>query len=202
MEGWVRIRIAGQTEWKKVWMSITAAADAAPSNPNDASSTQGRTKKRMSTLFSSNKDGGPPASPLPPKPVIAMFAGPRPKDRRKPILTFHNVTQAFAVYPERPDLISRSTLIKLEGLIGDEEAAGDMGRREGWLLVMPELEGGLGQAEEMLKWIVGESASYFSVSKLTFCSAPRRVSALWTTAGMDLGPARSRVPHVRIPRWA
>ncbi|KAJ6609223.1 hypothetical protein B0H10DRAFT_2226083 [Mycena sp. CBHHK59/15] len=150
MEGWVRIRIAGQTDWKKVWMSVTAAADAASS---DAPATAGRNKKRMSNLFSS-KDHSPPGSPLPPKPVIAMYAGPKPKDRKKPLLTFHNVTQAFAVYPERPDLISRSTLIKLEGLIGDEDTAGDMRRREGWLLVMPELEGGLGQAEEMLKWIV------------------------------------------------
>lgn len=150
MEGWVRIRIAGQTDWKKVWMSVTAAADAAPMDPTSG----GRpAKKRMSNLFSS-KDN-PPDLPLPPKPVIAMYAGPKPKDRRKSLLTFHNVTQAFAVYPERPDLISRSTLIKLEGLIGDEETAGDMGRREGWLLIMPELEGGLGQAEEMLKWIVG-----------------------------------------------
>ncbi|KAJ7928929.1 hypothetical protein B0H13DRAFT_969709 [Mycena leptocephala] len=149
MEGWVRIRIAGQTDWKKVWMSVTAAADAAP---NDAPTSAKGPKKRMSNLFS--KDSSSPDTPLPPKPVIAMFAGPKPKDRRRPVLTFHNVTQAFAVYPERPDLISRSTLIKLEGLIGDEETAGDMGRREGWLLIMPELEGGLGQAEEMLKWIV------------------------------------------------
>ncbi|KAJ7030397.1 hypothetical protein C8F04DRAFT_732265 [Mycena alexandri] len=158
MEGWVRIRIAGQTDWKKVWMSVTAAADAAPSDAGAPSNSAGsRNKKRMSSLFGSkehNGVAGGSGGPLPPKPVIAMFAGPKPKDRRKPLLTFHNVTQAFAVYPERPDLISRSTLIKLEGLIGDEETAGDMGRREGWLLIMPELEGGLGQAEEMLKWIV------------------------------------------------
>ncbi|KAJ7158649.1 hypothetical protein C8R46DRAFT_396215 [Mycena filopes] len=158
MEGWVRIRIAGQTDWKKVWMSVTASADAAPSDANAPPNSAGtRNKKRMSNLFGSKEQNGPlggGGGPLPPKPVIAMFAGPKPKDRKKPLLTFHNVTQAFAVYPERPDLISRSTLIKLEGLIGDEETAGDMGRREGWLLIMPELEGGLGQAEEMLKWIV------------------------------------------------
>ncbi|KAJ6508021.1 hypothetical protein C8R47DRAFT_1174345 [Mycena vitilis] len=152
MEGWVRIRIAGQTDWKKVWMSVTAAASTAA--PADTPNSPSRpTKKRMSTLFSS-KESGPHDTTLPPKPAIAMYAGNKPKDRKKAILTFSNVTQAFAVYPERPDLISRSTLIKLEGLIGDEETAGEMARREGWLLVMPELEGGLGQAEEMLKWIV------------------------------------------------
>ncbi|KAF7327655.1 PH domain-containing protein [Mycena kentingensis (nom. inval.)] len=147
MEGWVRVRIAGQTDWKKVWMSVCAAADAVP-----AAEPQ-RSKKRMSNLFSS-KDHPPVEGPLPSRPLIAIYAGPKPKDRRKPLLTVHNISQAFAVYPERPDLISRSTLIKLEGLIGDEDTAGEMARREGWLLVMPELEGGLGQAEEMLKWVV------------------------------------------------
>jgi CCR4-NOT transcriptional complex subunit CAF120 len=66
------------------------------------------------------------------------------------------VTQVFAVYPERPELISRSTLMKLEGLMGDEHTAGGMKGREGWLLVMPEIEGGLNQASEMLKWVVGQ----------------------------------------------
>jgi hypothetical protein len=199
MEGWVRIRIAGQTDWKKVWMSVTAAADAAP---NDAPTSAKGPKKRMSNLFS--KDNSSPDTPLPPKPVIAMFAGPKPKDRRRPVLTFHNVTQAFAVYPERPDLISRSTLIKLEGLIGDEETAGDMGRREGWLLIMPELEGGLGQAEEMLKWIVGSSTSvFFSLyATKSFLSTPRRIPTLWTAARMDMGSPRPRVTHVCLPRWA
>ncbi|KAJ6486734.1 hypothetical protein C8R45DRAFT_995684 [Mycena sanguinolenta] len=150
LEGWVRIRIAGQTDWKKVWMCVAAAADAAQS---DAPTTPGRTKKRMSKLFFF-KDNGPPDMPLASKPVISKFASPKPKDRRKPVLTFYNATQAFAIYPERPELIGRSTLIKLQGLIGDEESAGYMGRQEGWLLIMPELEGGLGPAEEMLKWIV------------------------------------------------
>ncbi|KAF7312415.1 PH domain-containing protein [Mycena indigotica] len=148
MEGWVRLRIAGQVDWKKVWMSVSASADAIP-QLQDAP----RTKKRMSNLFSS-KDHAMPDTPLPPRPIIAIYPGPKPKERKKAILTIHTVSQAFAVYPERPELISRSTLIKLEGLIGDEDTAGEMARREGWLLIMPELEGGLGQAEEMLKWIV------------------------------------------------
>ncbi|KAJ7067255.1 hypothetical protein C8F01DRAFT_1120764 [Mycena amicta] len=147
MEGWIRLRIAGQTDWKKVWMSVCAAAHAVPQH--DAP----RTKKRMSSLFSF-KDHAPPETPLPPRPIIAIYPGPKPKERRKPLLTVHNISQVFAVYPERPDLISRSTLIKLEGLIGDEDTAGGMARQEGWLSVMPGLESGLGQAEEMLKWIV------------------------------------------------
>jgi CCR4-NOT transcriptional complex subunit CAF120 len=90
------------------------------------------------------------------KPLLALYASPRPKDKKHPLLTLREVSQAFAVYPERPELINRSTLMKLEGLIGDEEMAGTMKRREGWLLVMPELEAGNTQASEMLKWLVGE----------------------------------------------
>lgn len=71
-----------------------------------------------------------------------------------------DVSQAFAVYPERPELISRSTLVKVEGLLGDEDTAAGMRGREGWLLVMPELEGGLGQAAEMLKWVVGKDLQH------------------------------------------
>lgn len=66
-----------------------------------------------------------------------------------------DVTQVFAVYPERPELISRSTLVKLEGMLGEEEMAGGMRGREGWLLIMPESEPGKLGSLEMLKWLVG-----------------------------------------------
>jgi len=65
------------------------------------------------------------------------------------------VTQAFAVYPERPELISRSTLMKLEGMFGEEEMAGGMKLREGWLMVLPEFEGSNIRASEMLRWLIG-----------------------------------------------
>lgn len=71
------------------------------------------------------------------------------------MLTLRNVTQVFAVYPERPDLINKSTLIKTEGLLGDEDTAAGMRNREGWLLIMPALEANLGPVAEMLKWTVG-----------------------------------------------
>jgi CCR4-NOT transcriptional complex subunit CAF120 len=88
--------------------------------------------------------------------MILMYASQKQKDRKKPVLSMSNVTQAFAVYPERADLISRSTLIKVEGLLGGEPTTGVMSNREGWLLIMPELESGFGQSAEMLKWIIGD----------------------------------------------
>ncbi|KAG2340692.1 hypothetical protein BDR05DRAFT_889329, partial [Suillus weaverae] len=149
MEGWVLIRVAGQTDWKRMWMVIsgsqTSSTDAGA--PSATTGTAPTPKKRMSNLFSRDE-------PLPMKPLVALYASSRPKDKKHPLLTLREVSQAFAVYPERPELISRSTLMKLEGLIGDEEMADTMKRREGWLLIMPELEAGNTQVSEMLKWLV------------------------------------------------
>ncbi|TFK70340.1 hypothetical protein BDN72DRAFT_877898 [Pluteus cervinus] len=163
MEGWVRIRIAGQTDWKRVWMSVCAGNDNAvrmDSNTSHASLTGGAPapaqsmpkKRRISSYFSREPEPGPPGGPA--KPEIIMYNGPKPKDKKKPVLTMKSVTQTFAVYPERPELISRSTLIKVEGFFGDEETAGALKLKEGWLLLMPDLDGGLGQSAEMLKWII------------------------------------------------
>jgi CCR4-NOT transcriptional complex subunit CAF120 len=148
MEGWVRVRVAGQTDWKKVWMAINGPS----ADPDDHGSIAGGGKKRMSNLFNRTSS---PSRNAPTKPVISMFLSPKPKDRKKPLLTMSDISQAFAVYPERPELISRSTLIKVEGFFGGEDTAAGMKNREGWLLVMPELEGGLSQTAEMLRWVTG-----------------------------------------------
>ena len=157
MEGWVRVRLSGQTDWKKLWMVISAAgvhdgssvssADVRPGSPHAPR------KKRISNLFS--REHSPPRTKEPSKPVLQLFASPKPKDKKKALLTFRDVMQAFAVYPERPELISRSTLIKLEGLFGDEDMIASMKNREGWLLVMPEAEGGNSKASDMLRWLIG-----------------------------------------------
>lgn len=153
MEGWVRIRVAGQTDWKRMWMVVSAAAQSEVPTPYG----DGR-KKRMSSLFSREQ-----SEDLPPRPVLSLYVSSKPKDKKKALLTLKDLTQAFAVYPERPELISRSTLMKLEGLLGDEETAGGMRGREGWLLVMPELEAGNTQPSEMLKWLVGTYSRFMRI---------------------------------------
>lgn len=158
MEGWVRIRVAGQTDWKRMWMVVSAGSesfsDLARSSTNDGSGRPGPVeaprKKRMSNLFSRDHQD----EPLPPRPLLSLFASPKSKDKKQPLLTLKEMSQAFAVYPERPELISRSTLMKLEGYLGEEETAGSMRNRQGWLLVMPELEFGNTQPSEMLRWLV------------------------------------------------
>lgn len=199
----MRIRVSGQTDWKRVWMVISSSADAqAPGEASSITSGQqpptARGKKRMSNLFS--RDQSPPRPVGPVKPTIHMYPGQKHKDRKKPLLTMTNVSQAFAVYPERPELISRSTLMKVEGLLGDEEMGMSMRRREGWLLVMPESETGVGQASEMLKWIIGAMFCdlLYSPSHIN-PSAARRLRAVRTASCVDLGSSRSCLAHVRIP---
>ena len=162
MEGWVRIRIAGQTDWKRVWMVVSAGTDGATQVDGSAGGARAASppalshsltkKKRISALFlhpTTSRHSGST------KPIISVYASQKPRDRKKPLLTLKHVTQVFAVYPERPEVITKSTLIKIEGLFGEEETVAAMKQREGWLLIMPELEGGLGEAAEMLKWVVG-----------------------------------------------
>jgi hypothetical protein len=45
--------------------------------------------------------------------------------------------------------------MKLEGQFGEEDIAGMVKTREGWLYVMPDLDGGLGTARDMLAWLIG-----------------------------------------------
>jgi CCR4-NOT transcriptional complex subunit CAF120 len=159
MEGWVRIRLAGQTGWKRFYMvvsssssnqalALTRTTSVSDKYPNSSQ----RNSRRISNLFSRESS----SAPLPPKPIVALYSGSKMKDRKAPVLTMREITQAFSVYPEKPELINKSTLMKLEGLMGDEVYAGVMKNREAWMMVMPELLEGSTQAGEMLKWITGE----------------------------------------------
>lgn len=162
MEGWAKIRIAGQTDWKRLWLVVQEGSDEQPQGSSGPTTLV--KKKRMSSLFSS-KDSASIHSVLPPKPVFTMFVSPKSKDRKKPALTVSSITQAFAVYPDRPELISKSTLIKIEGTFGEEDMAHNFRTREGYIMLMPEVESTNGQPAEMLKWIVGMaySALYFRI---------------------------------------
>lgn len=160
MEGWAQIRVAGQTDWKRIWMVLTAATT--PQTPSSSEGGQAPpsapptlSKSRRISSFLSG--GGGHQMPVF-KSSLTFYLSPKSRDKKKPWLTVHDITQAFAVYPERPEMISKSTLIKVEGLMSDEEGAAAMKGREAWTLILPEIEGASGRigVMEMLKWIVGE----------------------------------------------
>jgi len=131
--------------------SISSKSPKIPGQPTRHSSYIAPKKYRISGIFSREKHND-----LPDRATIFLYSVPRGKDKKKPLLTFETVTQAFAVYPERPKLISSSTLIKLEGTYGDEDMCASMRHREGWMLLMPDLEGARSVGGEMLKWLIGE----------------------------------------------
>ncbi|KAI6128981.1 hypothetical protein EDD16DRAFT_29450 [Pisolithus croceorrhizus] len=192
MEGWVRIRVAGQTDWKRMWMVVSAGSESsselARASTNDSSRpvpVEAPRRKRMSNLFSRDHQ----EEPLPPRSLLSLFASPKSKDKKQPLLTLKEVSQAFAVYPERPELINRSTLMKLEGHLGEEEMAGSMRSRQGWLLVMPELEVGNTQPSEMLKWLVAIHDAFALYGRpKTYTWDPRDPISMMF--GYPIGPGR------------
>ncbi|TDL23536.1 hypothetical protein BD410DRAFT_721136 [Rickenella mellea] len=143
MEGWVHIRLAGHVEWKRVWLVVQGVI----CNACGHSPAVGRSKPPTPTASLS----------LTTMPFVAFYASSEPKDTKRAMLTFTELTQAFAVYRENPEMIPRSSLIKLEGTIGEEDFAGGMKGRDGWVLIMV----GLGSNPEeqktgpALKWLTG-----------------------------------------------
>jgi CCR4-NOT transcriptional complex subunit CAF120 len=109
----------------------------------------------MSSIFGQEKHQPRQQS----KPIVSFYLSSKRKDRMKPLLSLQEVTQAFAVYPERTELINKSTLMKIEGKISRDDAAMNMRGREGWFLVMPELKAGVPQANETIRWLIGTIVS-------------------------------------------
>jgi len=164
LEGWVKVRVAGQTEWKRVWAVVSARGsssvgeiDGRPMSPTNTL----QKRSRMSSLFSSSaRASSPPPSPVSGPAIIALYSGAKPKERKTPLLTVTDVTQAFSVYPDRVELINLSTLIKIEGRLGEQDYCDAMRGREGWMFMMPEAEGDKLPPIEMLKWVIGELCAF------------------------------------------
>jgi CCR4-NOT transcriptional complex subunit CAF120 len=133
LDGQVEIRIAGETEWNSVWTVISALSIGKTASAREGSKTTINPRKG---------------------PDIKFY--PSQKEKKSPLLTIRDVTQAFAVYPEKPALIPHSTVIKIEGLMGDEEMAGAFKSQEGWVHIRPGKELERRGLMEMLKWITGK----------------------------------------------
>ncbi|KAF8604526.1 hypothetical protein BDV93DRAFT_522244 [Ceratobasidium sp. AG-I] len=167
-EGWARVRVADQTNWQRLWVIITDGT--AQTHGASGSDTK---KCRLSGLFphlshgyvgssgptswNKSSQANPNSSPthINDPPMIYFHTSNKPKELRTPILSVSSVSQAFAVYPERPNMITRSTLVKIEGRLGTEEGAGAIHGAEAWVLVMPEVESGqIAGPRKMLEWVV------------------------------------------------
>ncbi|KIJ52593.1 hypothetical protein M422DRAFT_776209 [Sphaerobolus stellatus SS14] len=154
LEGEVKVRIAGHTDWKPMWMILQMQPDTSANDNRPVSPVVSvKSKNRMSTLFTRSNSTASIAAPAGPLvPVISFYQSQKLKDRKKPVLSMRYISQAFAVYPERPEVIQRSTLIKLEGILG-EELSGPMKGKESWLMIMPETQQPY-PVLELIKWLI------------------------------------------------
>lgn len=180
MEGWVKARFMGSTEWRKCWLVLSdrGAEGASQGNAqNDHKSETGSVTSNRNSFWSKLKAGdrgsliGSPSAPaladtgvkdidVPPgsngAPGLACFYD--TKKSKKPFATMAYASQAFAVYPSRPELVEGSSLFKVEGafpLSGFVSATNKI-RQSGWVMIMPELDSGSnkGANAEMMKWCI------------------------------------------------
>ncbi|SAM84830.1 uncharacterized protein UBRO_05971 [Ustilago bromivora] len=176
MEGWVKARFMGSTEWKKVWMVLT---DHKPdesefgakkkfwkigSSGGDRSSTMSLNSSSTAAPGALGNDG----KELPPPPgsngapgVASFFEN---KKDKKPFASLIYAAHAFAVYPSRPELVEGSSLFKIEGVFPSSTvlSATHRVRSTGWVMLMPELEaaGSKGANAEMMKWLIAFMDSF------------------------------------------
>ncbi|KAG9052640.1 hypothetical protein FS842_009468 [Serendipita sp. 407] len=166
LEGWAKVRISGSTEWQRLWVVVSTSFLTSSIDSGRPASPSGSTKKNRLSSFlgggkssqSANGHGSLAAAGVP---AIAMYPGNKPKDKKKVLFTTTKITQAFAVYPERPEVISQSALFKIEGTIKDERVYSSTNSRErsaepreGYALIIPEVESGKQGSNEMIKWLI------------------------------------------------
>nr|XP_031860163.1 uncharacterized protein CI109_004295 [Kwoniella shandongensis]KAA5527235.1 hypothetical protein CI109_004295 [Kwoniella shandongensis] len=137
LEGWVRTRVMGGTDWKRLWMVLSTPGS------DDASKDEDKKGRRRSFFGIGDKEKEQTVQePNTGVSMASFYTEPRtPKNRTSvvPILTVTNVTQAYAVFPERLEVMAQSNLYKVVGRIsGDMVTIEGRLRDSGWALIMPE----------------------------------------------------------------
>jgi CCR4-NOT transcriptional complex subunit CAF120 len=158
LEGWVRAKVTryhhtSVGKWKRLWMCISAGRVTSALRPehNTWDSPYIAPKKRgISGLLSQDKSTV--------ESIISLYDG-QPGKYSRPVFRFKAVTQAFAVYPNEPDLISSRTLIKLQGTYREEGSIPTEDEEyESQMLLVPDLEGA--GVQEMLRWLIGGHVAF------------------------------------------
>lgn len=178
MEGWVKARFMGSTEWKKCWLVLSR--DKAEAQGAASGGVGRRLWSKLagagdrSSILSITSDNNPAALTAPGRststsepyeleapsgssgaPGIAQFFV--TKKDKKPFATMLYAAHVFAVYPSRPELVEGSSLFKLEGSFPQTQvfSATNRLRQSGWVMIMPELEAASkGANADMMKWVI------------------------------------------------
>ncbi|WVW80918.1 hypothetical protein I302_102909 [Kwoniella bestiolae CBS 10118] len=169
MEGWVRVRVMGGTDWKRLYVVLSLPG-------SDEASKDDEKKGRRRSFFGMG-DKEKDQTVQEPNTGVAMatfYNEPRtPKNKTSvtPVLTITNVTQCYSVFPERLEVMSQSNLCKVVGRVSGEMVTIEGRLRDsGWALLMPEGpgEGPVGEKSHhhgpnastsplgnMMKWVTG-----------------------------------------------
>ncbi|WWC65133.1 uncharacterized protein I303_107747 [Kwoniella dejecticola CBS 10117] len=167
MEGWVRVRVMGGTEWKRLYVVLSLPGS------DETSKDEEKKGRRRSFFGIGDKEKDQPVQE--PNTGVAMatfYNEPRTAKNKTsvtPVLTITNVTQAYAVFPERLEVMTQSNLFKVVGRVSGEMVTAEGRLRDsGWALLMPEsLDASAGDKPHhgqpanvsplanMMKWVTG-----------------------------------------------
>ncbi|BEJ16455.1 hypothetical protein CspHIS471_0510600 [Cutaneotrichosporon sp. HIS471] len=140
LEGWVRVRVMGGIEWHRLWLVLSDPA----ATSSETTGTQG--KRRSSFFGLGHEKNEPIKEPNTGVTMASFYNEPRTSKNRTssfPVITVTNVTQTYAMFPERLEVISQSNLMKVVGRVSGELVTIEGGLREsGWAMIMPEAPGG------------------------------------------------------------
>ncbi|KAI9322827.1 hypothetical protein BX666DRAFT_662239 [Dichotomocladium elegans] len=117
MEGFLQVRFGGGNDWQKYWVVVSDRRDS---------------KK----LFGKKS--------VPSRGQLMFYESKRSK---QPIKTLTNISQAYTIYPETPQLIDMATLLKADGVVGANED-GEGGQPASVLMMTS-------STRELVQWLVG-----------------------------------------------
>ncbi|KAK4051814.1 hypothetical protein OIV83_002519 [Microbotryomycetes sp. JL201] len=192
-EGWLKIRLPGDTEWRRLWTVVLKGSASGSQQPE-----QTKKNKRTSLLSFGKKTETPPSiEGLPGNgnfSTVAFYAD-KPTKKEQPLCIAQHLFYAAAIYPESEKLINRATLFKVEGTFlnpndGYKTGWGVGGRAEkqGYALLMLEEGDFMG----MLEWIVGLSDAFKLYGRPRgFSWDPRDPSSMYFA--LPIGPHRDRL---------
>lgn len=134
MEGWVRVRVMGGTEWRRLWLVL--------STPREGKEEEKKSKRRSFFGMGGREEEQVPSEPNTGMVMASFYTEQRTSKNKTsvvPILTITNVSQTYAVFPERLEVMSQSNLFKVVGRISGEMVTVEGRLRDsGWALLMPE----------------------------------------------------------------
>ncbi|KAK4058448.1 hypothetical protein OIO90_000607 [Microbotryomycetes sp. JL221] len=192
-EGWLKIRLPGDTEWRRLWTCVQRGTNIGTPLPEQA-----KKNKRSSLLsFGKKSETLPTIEGLPGNgtfSTVAFYAD-KPSKKEQPLCIAQHLFYAAAIYPESEKLINRATLFKIEGTFlnpndGFKTGWGVGGRAEkqGYALLMLEEGDYMG----MLEWIVGLSDAFKLYGRSRgFSWDPRDPSSMYFA--LPIGPHRDRL---------